>query len=63
MQWPSHLMFFTFYSYMRHAYGLGEHYNAVEPLKDAAAEEQNWNCFSSAEVEDRWLPEEPSDDG
>ncbi|TSK28204.1 OTU domain-containing protein 6B [Bagarius yarrelli] len=27
--------------YMRHAYGLGEHYNSVEPLKDAAAEEQN----------------------
>uniref|UniRef100_A0A3B4C5V1 ubiquitinyl hydrolase 1 n=1 Tax=Pygocentrus nattereri TaxID=42514 RepID=A0A3B4C5V1_PYGNA len=26
--------------YMRHAYGLGEHYNSVEPLKDAASEEQ-----------------------
>ncbi|KAI5087192.1 OTU domain-containing protein 6B [Silurus meridionalis] len=26
--------------YMRHAYGLGEHYNSVEPRKDAAAEEQ-----------------------
>ncbi|XP_066531145.1 deubiquitinase OTUD6B [Hoplias malabaricus] len=26
--------------YMRHAYGLGEHYNSVEPLKDAANEEQ-----------------------
>nr|ADO28104.1 otu domain-containing protein 6b [Ictalurus furcatus] len=28
-------------AYMRHAYGLGEHYNSVEPLKDAAGEEQN----------------------
>ncbi|XP_058260400.1 deubiquitinase OTUD6B isoform X2 [Hemibagrus wyckioides] len=27
--------------YMRHAYGLGEHYNSVEPQKDAAGEEQN----------------------
>ncbi|NP_001187402.1 deubiquitinase OTUD6B [Ictalurus punctatus] len=27
--------------YMRHAYGLGEHYNSVEPLKDATGEEQN----------------------
>ncbi|MCI4395438.1 hypothetical protein PGIGA_G00180430 [Pangasianodon gigas] len=27
--------------YMRHAYGLGEHYNSVEPLKDAAGEEQH----------------------
>ncbi|MCJ8749646.1 hypothetical protein PDJAM_G00178650 [Pangasius djambal] len=27
--------------YMRHAYGLGEHYNSVEPRKDAAVEEQN----------------------
>lgn len=27
--------------YMKHAYGLGEHYNSVEPLKEAAAEEQN----------------------
>ncbi|KAI5607746.1 OTU domain-containing protein 6B, partial [Silurus asotus] len=26
--------------YMRHAYGLGEHYNSVEPRKDAPAEEQ-----------------------
>ncbi|XP_051991104.1 deubiquitinase OTUD6B [Xyrauchen texanus] len=25
--------------YMRHAYGLGEHYNSVEPLKDLANEE------------------------
>ncbi|XP_026989590.2 deubiquitinase OTUD6B [Tachysurus fulvidraco] len=27
--------------YMRHAYGLGEHYNSVEPQKDAAGEEQS----------------------
>uniref|UniRef100_A0A8C2CJZ3 ubiquitinyl hydrolase 1 n=1 Tax=Cyprinus carpio TaxID=7962 RepID=A0A8C2CJZ3_CYPCA len=26
--------------YMRHAYGLGEHYNSVEPLKDLANEEE-----------------------
>ncbi|XP_072530886.1 deubiquitinase OTUD6B [Salminus brasiliensis] len=26
--------------YMRHAYGLGEHYNSVEPQKDVASEEQ-----------------------
>uniref|UniRef100_W5KW45 ubiquitinyl hydrolase 1 n=1 Tax=Astyanax mexicanus TaxID=7994 RepID=W5KW45_ASTMX len=26
--------------YMRHAYGLGEHYNSVEPLKEVASEEQ-----------------------
>jgi len=27
---------------MRHAYGLGEHYNSVEPLKDLANEEEGW---------------------
>ncbi|XP_060760036.1 deubiquitinase OTUD6B [Neoarius graeffei] len=27
--------------YMRHAYGLGEHYNSVEPRKDPTDEEQN----------------------
>lgn len=26
--------------YMLHAYGLGEHYNSVEPLKDLANEEE-----------------------
>lgn len=28
--------------YMRHAYGLGEHYNSVEPLKDVVNEEEGW---------------------
>ncbi|XP_036371746.1 deubiquitinase OTUD6B [Megalops cyprinoides] len=27
--------------YMRHAYGLGEHYNSVEPLKEATNEEES----------------------
>lgn len=27
--------------YMRHAYGLGEHYNSVEPLKDLSNEEES----------------------
>ncbi|KAJ8402988.1 hypothetical protein AAFF_G00359040 [Aldrovandia affinis] len=27
--------------YMRHAYGLGEHYNSVEPLKEAPIEEES----------------------
>ncbi|XP_061109410.1 deubiquitinase OTUD6B [Conger conger] len=27
--------------YMRHAYGLGEHYNSVEPLKEAPKEEES----------------------
>lgn len=29
-------------SYMRHAYGLGEHYNSVEVLKDPASVEDGW---------------------
>lgn len=33
---------FPFYcSYMRHAYGLGEHYNSVEQLKDPANAEDS----------------------
>lgn len=27
---------------MRHAYGLGEHYNSVEQLKDPANVEDSW---------------------
>lgn len=37
-----HLFLTICFSYMRHAYGLGEHYNSVEPLKEAASEEQEW---------------------
>lgn len=32
----------SFCSYMRHAYGLGEHYNSVEQLKDVANVEDSW---------------------
>lgn len=28
------------FSYMRHAYGLGEHYNSVERLKESGIEEE-----------------------
>lgn len=31
---------------MRHAYGLGEHYNSVERLKDAANAEDSWDSFT-----------------
>lgn len=30
--------FLTFFRYMRHAYGLGEHYNSVKLLTDTATE-------------------------
>ncbi len=36
------MRFTVYFSYMRHAYGLGEHYNSVEPLKDLANEEEGW---------------------
>lgn len=34
-------------SYMRHAFGLGEHYNSVERLKDPANAEDSWEAAQS----------------
>lgn len=36
------IYFIVLHRYMRHAYGLGEHYNGVERLKDPTTAEDDW---------------------
>lgn len=40
------------FSYMRHAFGLGEHYNSVEPLVEVANEEEGWRSMGWM---DEWM--------